>query len=223
VLVHLDCAEEELTAPELPGSEEPEAAEVDPLDAKVGEALGDGAVVRRRLGRGSTAVALLVDRGEDADPREVVYKVALGGAGNATPLARILTRCATGVVQAFGETELAGRRVLVEALAGVTSLADELRGRHGHQYCSGGAPTCSTPSCLEQEGRAPRHQATTWASPSRPKRNSTWSCSTSPGSRKRQHQAGTPPTWIRSSPTSHRQWDLDASGAAAVTLRDGHR
>ena len=63
----LDLAEEQLTAPATV-SAAPEAAEVDPLNAKPGATLGDGAVVKRQLGRGSTARALLVDRGEAASP-----------------------------------------------------------------------------------------------------------------------------------------------------------
>ncbi len=232
VLVHLDCAEEELTAPELPGAEEPEAAEVDPLDAKVGEALGDGAVVRRRLGRGSTAVALLVDRGEDADPREVVYKVALGpdAERRLADEARILTPLRhPGVVQAFGETELAGRRVLVEALAGVTSLADELRrdGTPGIEYLQRwGTDLLDALRYLEREGRShrdikPDNLGVTEVGPNKEQHLVLFdfSLAAAPASDIR---AGTPPyldPFLAERPT--RQWDLDAERyAAAVTLHE---
>lgn len=63
----LDRVEDELTAPtrvDLP----------DPLEAKAGETIDGGFLVKRRLGKGSSAVALLVERGG----REDVLKVALG-------------------------------------------------------------------------------------------------------------------------------------------------
>ena len=92
--------------------------------------LGDGALVKRRLGRGSTALALLVDRGEGATPREVVYKVSLGGDSDARLEAEAKALSGLrhpGVVEVFGTTELSGRPVLIEAMAGTQSLADELR------------------------------------------------------------------------------------------------
>lgn len=51
----LEAVEEELTAPD------PEAT-VHPLDARAGDHLERGFVVKRRLGKGSTSVALLVER-----------------------------------------------------------------------------------------------------------------------------------------------------------------
>lgn len=63
----LDRVEDEMTAPtrvELP----------DPLDAKAGETIDGGFMVKKRLGKGSSAVALLVER----NGREDVLKVALG-------------------------------------------------------------------------------------------------------------------------------------------------
>ena len=64
-LLFLDDVEEELTRPEEP-------TEVNPLEAGVGDRLRGGFEVKRRMGRGSTAVALLVTRGN----REYVLKVA---------------------------------------------------------------------------------------------------------------------------------------------------
>lgn len=165
VLAGLDLTEEELTAP-TPVTTDPEAqeapAEIDPLDAKVGDVLGDGATVKRRLGRGSTAVALLVDRGEEASPREVVYKVSLGGEADARlhEEARILVPLRhPGVVQAFEEVELSGRPVLVEAVAGRESLADELRrnGTPGIEFLQRwGDDLLDALRYLEREGRAHR-------------------------------------------------------------------
>ncbi len=132
VIVGLDLAEEELTAPP-PLTVEPgplELVEIDPLDAKVGDRLGDGSTVKRRLGRGSTALALLVERPPSSPPIEVVYKVSLGGDadGRINDEHRILSGLEhPGVVRSFGCIEVAGRPVLVEALAGRQSLSDELR------------------------------------------------------------------------------------------------
>ena len=64
----ISLVEEEITAPETP--DEPE--EVKPLAAKPGDDVG-GFTVLKRLGRGSTAVALLV---HDADDQQRVLKIA---------------------------------------------------------------------------------------------------------------------------------------------------
>ena len=164
VLAGLDLTEEELIAP-APVTVDPELeepTEVDPRDAKAGQVLGDGAVVRRRLGRGSTAVALLVDRGEGQSPREVVYKVSLGGDADdrLREEARILVPLRhPGVVEAFGEIELGGRPVVVEALAGRESLADELRrnGTPGIEFLQRwGDDLLDALRYLEREGRSHR-------------------------------------------------------------------
>jgi len=139
-----------------------EPAEIDPLNAKVNDRLGDGSVVLRRLGRGSTALALLVDRGEKVTPREVVYKVALGPEAEARLIdeARILDGLTyPGVVQMFGQITLAGRVVLVEALAGPQSLADEIRrnGTPGVEFLQRwGADLLDTLRYLERKGRSHR-------------------------------------------------------------------
>ena len=173
ILVYLDLAEERLTAPAgdsgtAPTSSSGTAADpatddgvpdIDPLDAKVGETLGDGAVVRNRLGKGSTARALLVDRGETANPREVVYKVSLGGDADA----RLRDEAAVlaglrhpGVVERLDLIELSGRPVLVETLAGRESLADELRrnGTPGIEFLERwGTDLLDALRYLEREGR----------------------------------------------------------------------
>lgn len=64
-LTQLDSIEEEYTRPEVEKL-------VSPLEAKPGDRLAHGLVVRSRLGSGSTATAFLVARGE----REMVLKVA---------------------------------------------------------------------------------------------------------------------------------------------------
>ncbi len=165
VLAALDLAEEELTAPVTVTTDpEPlEPVEIDPLDAKVDDRLSDGSVVKRRLGRGSTALALLVDRGEGASPREVVYKVALGPEAEPRLLgeARILDGLKEhpGIVQMFDQITLAGRVVLVEALAGPQSLADEIRrnGTPGVEFLQRwGVDLIDTLRFLEKEGRSHR-------------------------------------------------------------------
>jgi serine/threonine protein kinase len=164
VIAGLDLAEEELTAP-TPVSIEPEPlgpSDVDPLDAKMGDRLGDDSVVTRRLGRGSTALALLVERPVGAPPTEVVYKVSLGGDADRR-LAdeyRILSGLDhPAVVRCYGVIELAGRQVLVEALAGRLSLSDELRrnGTPGIEFLHRwGYDLLDALRYLEREGRSHR-------------------------------------------------------------------
>lgn len=68
-LALLDTVVEELTRPE------PDAdAVADPTDAKVGDRLSGGYIVKRRLGTGSCAVVYLVEK----DGREAVLKLSLG-------------------------------------------------------------------------------------------------------------------------------------------------
>ena len=176
VLLGLDLVDETLTAPAPPppaadetesgGAAGDDTAEIEvthhvenPLDAKAGEILSDGALVKRVLGRGSTAKALLVDRGDGATPRQVVYKVSLGGDADA----RLLDEAALleglshrGVVELFETIELGGRPVLVEALAGTQSLADELRrnGTPGIEFLERwGSDLLEALRFLEREGR----------------------------------------------------------------------
>ena len=65
-LDELERLEDELTRPE-------EGTRPDPLDARPGDELDHGLVMKRRLGKGATALALLVER----DGQEHVLKVAL--------------------------------------------------------------------------------------------------------------------------------------------------
>src|SRR5690606_31165011 len=111
--------EEELTAPA------PEAV-ADPLTAKPGERLAGGFRVVRRLGTGSTAVALLVER----DGRQHVLKVALDPAHNdrLRGEAEVLRKLRHQSVVALDDTlELNGRVGLLLAVAGEQTLAQRLR------------------------------------------------------------------------------------------------
>ena len=101
---------------------------VDPLSAGEGDVLGDRFEVKRRLGKGSTAVALWCrDRVHD---RDVVLKVALGGDSDGR-----LSREADAirdlrfqyVVELFEELTIGGRPTLVLSFAGERSLAGYLR------------------------------------------------------------------------------------------------
>ncbi len=67
----LEAVEDELTAPE------PEQT-THPLDARTGDRLEGGFIIKRRLGKGSTSVALLVER----NGREGVLKIALDRSHN---------------------------------------------------------------------------------------------------------------------------------------------
>lgn len=114
--------EEELTAPEQ--ADEPE--EVSPLAAKPGDALGGFEVVKR-LGRGSTAVALLV---KDADDHQRVLKVAADPDRNARVreegevLARLRDRT---IIAVHGEPiDIAGHTGLVLSYAAEGTLAHRL-------------------------------------------------------------------------------------------------
>lgn len=232
VLLGLDLAEEELTAPATITSDPTEltAAEIDPLDAKAGDRLGDGALVKRRLGRGSTAVALLVDRGPDTQPREVVYKVALGTEAESRlrEEGRILGELAhPGVVELFGETTLARRPVLVEALAGSQSLADEIR-RNGTPTVEflqrWGVDLLDTLRYLEKKGRShrdikPDNLGVTEIGPNKEQHLVLFDFSLA-GVPSSDIRAGTPPylePFLAERPA--KAWDLAAERyAAAVTL-----
>jgi serine/threonine protein kinase len=233
VLVLLDCAEEEITTPD-PVVVEPETpAEIDPLDSKVGDRLGDGSVVTRRLGRGSTALALLVDRGDGIQPREVVYKVALGPDAE-TRLrdeARILGELShpghPGVVELFGETTLAGRHVLVEAEAGTQALSDEIRkrGTPGVEFLQRwGADLLDALRYLERRGRShrdikPENLGVTEVGPNKEQHLVLFDFSLA-GTPASDLRAGTPPyldPFLADRAT--KAWDLAAERyAAAVTL-----
>ncbi|MFV0309060.1 MAG: BREX system serine/threonine kinase PglW [Desertimonas sp.] len=111
-LVHPD------DAPDTPSSS-PSAATADPLSAHGGDVLDGGWNVIRRLGSGSTAVALLCEQVGRNEPE--VLKVAKDE-GNAERLrdeARVLEQLHTDtVVQFFGVEQIGGRTALRLAPAG---------------------------------------------------------------------------------------------------------
>ncbi len=115
----LERFEEEVTRPD----ERPCA---DPLDARPRDALAHGLVVKRRLGRGSTALALLVER----DGCEHVLKVALSPDRNDRLEAE--AKALRGlrhqnVVELHDELRFGDRVGLLMAKAGDATLADRLR------------------------------------------------------------------------------------------------
>ena len=118
-LQRLDEVEDELTAPEV-------RARPDPVEARQGDELEHGFVVRRRLGKGSTALALLVERGG----REQVLKVALSPAENdrleaeADVLRRLRHQSIVELHDVLGFGDRVG---LLLARAGRETLADRLR------------------------------------------------------------------------------------------------
>ncbi|ONH21853.1 BREX system serine/threonine kinase PglW [Pseudofrankia asymbiotica] len=113
-------------------AEQVETKEIkDPLTAEAGVDLQDGFTVVRRLGQGSTAVALLVER----DGQQAVLKVALDDERAARLQAEAETlralRGHPGVVQLLADDvlEIGGRRAILLSSAGDRTLAQELRER----------------------------------------------------------------------------------------------
>jgi serine/threonine protein kinase len=124
-LAGLERVEDELTAPE------PEAV-VHPIDARVNDRLDGGFVVQKRLGKGSTSVALLVQR----HGKEGVLKVALDPNLNARLVeegAVLRTLRHQHIVELYEQTEVSGHAALFMAVAGVEikagayTLAQRLR------------------------------------------------------------------------------------------------
>jgi serine/threonine protein kinase len=124
-LLDLDRAREQVLAAE----EQPLVT--DPLEAQAGDELEDGYVVLQRLGRGATAVALLVERGgretvlkvsldPSRDPRLEAEAAALTGLGRHAGVVELLS---DGVI------EVGPRRALLLSYAGKRTLAQELRQR----------------------------------------------------------------------------------------------
>jgi hypothetical protein len=114
----LDAALDELTAPQLSGDEH-EAAPVDPLSAHQGDVLEGGWEVLRRLGSGSTAVALLCRRTGATEPE--VLKVAKDEdhAERLRDEARALEQLDhPGIVKLLGVERVGGRTTLRLAPAG---------------------------------------------------------------------------------------------------------
>ena len=118
-LERLERFEEEITRPD----EQPCA---EPLDARPNDALAHGLVVKRRLGRGSTALALLVER----DGREQVLKVALSPDRNdrlETEAEVLRDLRHQNVVELHDVLRFGDRVGLLMARAGDSTLADRLR------------------------------------------------------------------------------------------------
>ena len=100
---------------------------IDPVDANKGDELPHGLIVKKRLGKGSTAVALLVER----DDREYVLKVAQATEHNARLRAEgevLASLRHANIVGIQGEPfEIAGRTCLLIDKAGESTLAQRLR------------------------------------------------------------------------------------------------
>jgi len=119
-LTLLDDFEEELTTPTEPGAPE------DPAAARPGDRLDSGIQVKKRLGKGSTAVAFLVER----SGREQVLKVALSPEQNerleaeADALRRLRHQF---IVELHDVVRIGDRVGLLLAKAGDQTLAQRLR------------------------------------------------------------------------------------------------
>jgi serine/threonine protein kinase len=100
---------------------------IDPVEANKGDELPGGLAVKKRLGKGSTAVALLVER----DDREYVLKVALATEHNARLRSEgevLASLRHSNIVAIHGEPiEIAGRTCLLIDKAGDSTLAQRLR------------------------------------------------------------------------------------------------
>ena len=152
-LKELEHVEEELTRPD-------ERPRPDPVEARPGDELGHGLVMKRRLGKGGTALALLVER----DGREHVLKVALSPDHNDRLRAEadVLRRLRHQYIVELHDDELSFRdgagneRVgLLMARAGEATLADRLRdeGRlHLELLERFGEDLLATIDWLEQKG-----------------------------------------------------------------------
>lgn len=111
----LGRVEAELTAPSLEDT-------VHPLEARPYDHLEGGFVVKRRLGQGSTSVALLVER----HGREGVLKVALEPSLNARleEEGQILRQLRhPNIIELYEQTEVSGHAALFMAVAGVDTKA----------------------------------------------------------------------------------------------------
>lgn len=155
-LAGLDIVWDELTRPEDEAAEELVSPEV----ARRGDALGDGWTVKKRLGQGATSYAFLARRGEEGPER--VLKIARTPEHDATleDEAEVLRQLRhQHVVEIYDDVRLAGRRALVLARAGETTLAQRLRadGRLSLDLLQRwGEDLLSTVAWLEQKGIAHR-------------------------------------------------------------------
>ena len=149
----LEDIEDELTRPD-------ERPRPDPIEARPGDELDHGLVMKRRLGKGGTALALLVER----DGREHVLKVALSPDHNNRLRAEadVLRRLRHQYIVELQDDELTfedgagNERVgLLMARAGEATLADRLRdeGRlHLELLERFGEDLLATIDWLEQKG-----------------------------------------------------------------------
>lgn len=121
-LVYLSDAERELNAA-------PADATVDPGEAKPGDHVGHGLVLKGRLGSGGSAEALLVTR--EADDAELVLKIARDVSHNDRLRAEAETLASLhhpNIVRHVETIELAGRAAILMERAGTSSLARDIRG-----------------------------------------------------------------------------------------------
>lgn len=146
-LAQLERFEDEITRPV-------EQPRTDPVDARPKDELAHGLVVKRRLGRGSTALALLVER----DGREQVLKVALSPDRNdrlETEAEVLRDLRHQNVVELYDVLRFGDRVGLLMAGAGDATLADRLReeGRlHLELLERFGEDLLATVDWLEQKG-----------------------------------------------------------------------
>ena len=118
VLVALDAALDELTRPD-PEAPQPQELGVDPLSAHQGAVLEGGWKVQRRLGSGSTAVALLCLRDGSVEPEVLKIAKDEDRADRLLDEARALEKLRhAAVVELFGIEKIAGRTTLRLAPAG---------------------------------------------------------------------------------------------------------
>lgn len=107
---------------------------IDPLDAKPGAVLAGRFTVTKRLGRGSTALGLLV-RDADDDDSERVLKVALNAkaaerlAGEAEVLRKLKGTRLVKLVKGAQPLTIEGRESLLLESAGTQTLSEVLRGQ----------------------------------------------------------------------------------------------
>lgn len=144
----LDDLEEKLTEPDRDGIVE------DPNDARQGDRLDHGITVKRRLGKGGSAIALLVER----NGREQVLKVALDSSQNdhliaeAAALRKLRHQF---IVELHDELRFGDRVGLLLSKAGEETLADRIReeGRIALEHLERwGDDLLQTLDWLEQQG-----------------------------------------------------------------------
>jgi serine/threonine protein kinase len=141
-------------------SDETVGAENDPLTARPNDTLGGRYCIKRRLGKGSTALALLCF--DTTAARDVVLKVSLGG--SADDRIRAEAQALDGlhhraVVELYEMFELAGRPALVLAFAGAPSVDQVIRkdGPASPEFLQRwGTDLLEAVRYLEREGRSHR-------------------------------------------------------------------